>query len=84
MLPVTAAIGAIPSAAPAQQNWALTGDSRGRHLVRDAEDLCTTCARLEELAELHHEARLNEVEVRQVPYNLTDHHRGLHGRRTDA
>lgn len=36
------------------------------------------------LAELHHEARLNEVEVRQVPYNLTDHHRGLHGRRTDA
>ena len=52
MLPVTAAIGAIPSTAPAQQNWALTGDSRGRHLVRDAEDLCTTCARLEELAVL--------------------------------
>lgn len=52
MLPVTAAFGAIPSAAPAQENWALTGDSRGRHLVRDAEDLCTTCARLEELAVL--------------------------------
>ena len=25
------------------------------------------------LVELHHEASLNEVEVRQVPYNLTDH-----------
>jgi len=30
----------------------LSGDSRGRHIVRDAEDLCTTCARLDELAVL--------------------------------
>ena len=51
MLLVTAAAAAIPSAAPAQ-NWALSGDSRGRHLVRDAEDLCTTCVQLEELAVL--------------------------------
>ncbi len=52
MLPVTAAVLAIPSTAPAQQDWALTGDSRGRHPLRDAEDLCTTCVRLEELAVL--------------------------------
>ena len=52
MLLVTAAVVAIPSAALAQQNWALPGDSRGRHLVRDAADLCTTCVRLEELAVL--------------------------------
>ena len=51
MLLVTAAVVAIPSSALAQ-NWALSGDSRGRHLVRDDEGLCTTCARLEELAVL--------------------------------
>ena len=51
MLLVTAPVVAIPSSA-LSQNRALSGDSRGRHLVRDAEDLCTTCARLEELAVL--------------------------------
>ena len=34
------------------RNWGLSGDSRGRHLVRDDESLCTTCAGLEELAVL--------------------------------
>ena len=43
---------AIPSAAQESRNWALSGDSRGRQLVRDDEGLCTTCARLEELAVL--------------------------------
>ena len=52
VLLVTAANAAIPSAALAQRNWALPGDSRGRHLVRDAEDLCKTCVQLEELAVL--------------------------------
>ena len=51
MLLVTAPVVAIPSSA-LSQDWTLSGDSRGRHLVRDAEDLCTTCVRLEELAVL--------------------------------
>lgn len=52
MLAVTAAVAAIPSAAPTQQNRALAGDSRDQQPLRDAEDLCTTCVRLEELAVL--------------------------------
>ena len=51
MLLVTAPVVAIPSSA-LSQDWTLSGDSRGRYLVRDAEELCTTCARLEELAVL--------------------------------
>lgn len=53
MLLAAAAVLATPSPAlAASQNWALFGDDRGRHTVRDAEDLCTTCVRLEELAVL--------------------------------
>ena len=66
MLLVTAATVAIPSAALAQRNWALSGDSRGRHLVRDAEDLCTTCVQLEELAVLGDMARDGFVQWSRV------------------
>lgn len=48
----TTAVAALPSAAQESRNRALPGDGGGRHLVRDADDLCTTCVQFEELAVL--------------------------------
>lgn len=52
MAVAAAAFVGVPSSALHPQNRALSGDGRDRQVVRDAEDLCTTCARLEELAVL--------------------------------
>lgn len=52
---VTTALMAIPSSTLESQesrNRALPGDGGGRHPVRDADDLCTTCVQLDELAVL--------------------------------
>jgi hypothetical protein len=52
ILVVTTPVVALPSSAQESRIPALPGDGGARHPVRDADDLCTTCVQLDELAVL--------------------------------